>query len=383
MSIYSFILLVSIIYILRTLLFKIGNKLEDKKIKKNISESFTPFVSVIVPSRNEEENIANCLLSLHSSNYPIDKFEIIVVDDRSSDNTYSIIVELSKTIKNLKIVKLENDSQKGNLLGKPGAVQAGIDVSKGEIILMTDADCILSAKWIRKLVTEYSDENNLMVCSSTTSHTKTNFDVIQAIDWLYSSSLARGGVGLNKIVGCFGNNFSIRKSTFDQLGGYRKIQFTVTEDFSLMKAVDEIENKDANKNDNAGNIRYLCDVDALVVTNACKSFGEYIKQKKRWALGGKALGWKAFVLVLTSLSLWTGIFSSIYYNKPHLSIFLVFTRLICDMWILIPVLNTLNYRKLKSWLIPSIIYFMMIELVIPFTLFSNKIEWKNQVFKGS
>lgn len=377
MSIYSFILLVSIIYILRTLLFKIGNKLEDKKIKKNISESFTPFVSVIVPSRNEEENIANCLMSLNHSTYPKDKYEIIVIDDRSTDNTYSIILELSKTIKNLKIVKLENDSQKGNLLGKPGAVQAGIDIAIGEIILMTDADCILPTKWIRKLVTEYSDEENLMVCSSTTSHTKTNFDVIQAIDWLYSSALARGGVGLNKIVGCFGNNFSIRKSTFDKLGGYRKIQFTVTEDFSLMKAVDEMEFKD-----NA-NIRYLCDIDALVVTNACKTFGEYIKQKKRWALGGKALGWKAFVLVLTSLSLWTGIFSSIYYGKPHLSIFLVFTRLICDMWILIPVLNTLNYRKLKSWLVPSIIYFMLIELVIPFTLFSNKIEWKNQVFKGS
>ncbi len=389
MSIYYFILIVSIIYILRTLSFKIGNKIEDKKNINNIEDKYTPFVSIVVPSRNEEQNIANCLNSLSKSDYPLDKFEIIAIDDRSTDETFLILSTLLDSIPNLKIVKLENESQKGNLKGKPGASQAGIDQAKGEIILMTDADCILPKSWLRRMVNEYRNPKTLMVASFTTVTIKSVFDVIQAIDWLYSCTLARGGVGLGKIVGCFGNNLSIKKDIFDNLGGYRKIPFTITEDFALMNAVDNfiplennnLENNLSNNTKNHENIRYICDPKAVIETQPCKTFTEYIKQKKRWAIGGKALGWKAFLLVVSSLSLWFGILLSFVLLKFHLTAILIITRLVCDIWVIYPILKRVKYIFLSSWLIPSILYFMIIELIIPFTLFSNKIEWKNQVFK--
>lgn len=381
MSIYTFIFFVSIIYVIRTILFKYGNSLEDKKqnhIQRN-NKFFS--VSIIIPARNEEKNITACVESLSKSTYPVNKFEIIVVDDRSDDNTFLLLLELQKRIKNLKVIKLDESSQKGNLLGKPGAVQAGIDNSSGEIILMTDADCVFKPDWISTLVHPYNNSEVLMVCSSTTTNLDTTFDVVQAIDWLYSSALARGGVGLNKVVGCFGNNFSIRRETFEKLGGYRKINFTVTEDFALMKSVDDLPSN--TKSEKINKIMYLSNSNGLVITKACPSFSQYLKQKKRWALGGKALGWKAFVLVLTSLSLWTGIIASAALGKVHLSTFLIAIRIICDITILSPIIKKASYQKVFSWLIPSVCYFMVMELIIPFTLLSNKIEWKNQVFSDN
>ncbi len=381
MDIYLLFLISAIIYLSRTILFKFGNKLEEANNLNIINYDFVPFVSIVVPARNEENNIAHCLISLSKSQYPIDKYEIVIVNDRSSDNTLEVINSLKFQIPNLKIVNITDDSQKGNLRGKPGASQAGIDVADGEFILMTDADCFVPKTWVRRVVNEFQNPNTHLVCSYTTVDGKNPFEIVQSVEWIYSNTLARGGVGLGKVIGCFGNNLSVRKSTFEKLGGYRKIPFTVTEDLSLMKAIDESNFDESNINKNKSKIRYICDTMAVIETSPCKTFAEYIEQHKRWAMGGRALGWKAFVLVFTSLSLWAGIFLSLINFKFHLAALLITLRVVCDIWIILPTLNKIKYTYLKSWLVPSIMFFMLIELIIPFTLFSNKIVWKNQVFK--
>lgn len=377
MDIYLLFLIAAIIYLSRTILFKFGNKFEQSNNLNIINYDYVPFVSIVVPARNEEDNIANCLISLSKTQYPIDKYEIIIVNDRSTDNTLEIINSLKFQISNLKVVNILNDTQKGNLRGKPGASQAGIDASVGEFILMTDADCFVPKTWVRRVVNEFQNPNTHLVSSYTTVDGKTPFEIVQSVEWIYSNTLARGGVGLGKIIGCFGNNLSVRKSTFEKLGGYRNIPFTVTEDLSLMKAIDETK-----LIQNSNRIRYICDTMAVIETAPCKTFAEYLEQHKRWAMGGRALGWKAFVFVFTSLSLWAGIFLSLLSFKFHLAAILISLRVVCDIWIISPTLNKIKYTYLKSWLVPSIMFFMFIELIIPFTLFSNKIVWKNQVFKS-
>ena len=105
-----------------------------------------PFVSVIVPARNEEKYVERCLLSLLSQNYP--SFEIIAVDDNSSDNTLKIIREVKNktcdgnaiglSTDKLKIISLKGKPEKWT--GKTWASQQGYIQSKGNILLFTDAD---------------------------------------------------------------------------------------------------------------------------------------------------------------------------------------------------------------------------------------------------
>lgn len=100
-----------------------------------------PFCSVIIPAFNEEQNIETCLLSLTSQSYPRDKFEIIVVDNGSTDKT----TEIASTYADLVLAKPE---------GNVGAVRNfGIANASGEIIICTDADCVVSHDWIEAGVT--------------------------------------------------------------------------------------------------------------------------------------------------------------------------------------------------------------------------------------
>ena len=112
----------------------------SSKKKRSTNDPFIyPFVSVIVPARNEQEHIKRCLLSLHAQNYP--NFEVIAIDDGSTDNTLKIMKEIERTVvpKNiLKIISLTN--KPNSWTGKTWASQQGYLQSKGSILLLTDAD---------------------------------------------------------------------------------------------------------------------------------------------------------------------------------------------------------------------------------------------------
>ncbi|MBN1638317.1 MAG: glycosyltransferase, partial [Ignavibacteriales bacterium] len=115
------------------------------KIEKNkiIADEF---ISILIPFRNEADNSLSCLKSLESQNFPKDKFEIIFIDDNSTDDSVKIILQNKKN-KNVKIISAEETDD--NFGHKKRAIQKGIDNSLGEIIVTTDADCIHNPNWLK------------------------------------------------------------------------------------------------------------------------------------------------------------------------------------------------------------------------------------------
>jgi glycosyltransferase involved in cell wall biosynthesis len=101
-----------------------------------------PKVSVIIPTYNEKERVAKCIESLLSQSYPQDKIEIIVVDDGSTDGTSSFI---KKNFPKVKLITKKNS-------GAYDSRNKGIAAASGEIIALTDSDCIPSPKWVEKFV---------------------------------------------------------------------------------------------------------------------------------------------------------------------------------------------------------------------------------------
>lgn len=355
---------------IRSLIFLYGVGRERNK-SHGIHQNFKPFVSVVVPARNESANIRNCLLSIAKSNYDTDKFEIIAVNDRSDDNTLEIMQDCMQQISNLKTLNIENENQKANLKGKPGALQAGINIANGELILMTDADCTVNENWISTIVNSFANPNIGIVASFTNISGTRCFDKHQAIEWIYLHTMASGGIGLNQPLGCYGNNLSVRKSVFDKIGGYQNIKFSVTEDLALLQAIKAVGYK----------ARYIADHNSLITTQPCKNFKEYTKQRHRWAIGGLDLGWRATIFVISSGLYILGLLASIVFLEPLLFVALILFRWVFDILMLVPIMISLKIHSLIKWIPFSSILFTVGECIVPFLILKKDVEWKGQIFK--
>ncbi len=360
------------VYFLRFLFYYIGAG-KQRDMSLNIPEATSlPFVSVIIPSRNEEKNIAACLESFIDVDYPTNKFEIIAINDRSSDNTPDIIESFKEKLPNLILLNLTEDRAEKNLFGKPGALDAGINAARGEFVLMTDADCTVSRGWIKNLVTSFIKSKADIIPSFTLVKGNSLFEKVQSIEWIFLETMAAGAIGMKRPQGCFGNNLSIRKSKYDELGGYSKIKFSVTEDLALLKAVFQ----------SGGNTFFSTNPNTTVETLPVRDFSEYLSQHRRWAIGGKDLGWDAAFFLVSNILIWIGIVAGLITGNYLWALSLLLFRLLADSFLILPTLLRLKQLRLIPWIFPSVLFFMIMELVIPFLVIDNTVKWKGQVFRS-
>ena len=356
-------------YVARIAFFFRGFYRERSRWQPNIA---VPTVTVLVPARNEAENIERCVNSLLSVDYPVEKLEVIIVDDRSSDATPEILDRLASGHSVLKVLHRTPQEVDPNLRGKAGALQYGIDHAAGEIIVMTDADCIVNPQWIRAMVSPFADPKVGIVNALTSVSGDGFFDRIQDVEWTYTEVMACGGVGNNTPLGCFGNNLAIRRDVFNGLGGYRKIPFSVTEDMALQLAVHE-----------AGHtVRYLIRPDITVETNPCTTLLEYIKQHHRWVRGGTGLGMRAFWFVLTSMALWAGFALSAVTGSWIWFWSFLALRLLADGALISSAALSIGRPRIIPMIIPAMLLLMSTELFLPILALKKQVTWKGQVFKN-
>jgi cellulose synthase/poly-beta-1,6-N-acetylglucosamine synthase-like glycosyltransferase len=231
-------------------------------------------VSVVVAARNEETNILSCLESLGKLIYPENKLEVIIVDDASIDETSSIINDFIIRTPHFKTIRLD-ENQSDKLKGKVRAMAEGIKLSSGEIILTTDADCIVNPRWA-KTIASYYVGNVGVVDGFTSQSMKDSFTGMQAIDFIYSFYCC-WTINLGKPISCIGNNMSFRKKAYEETGGFENLPFSVTEDFLLLNSIHKLKKYE---------VVYPLDITSLIVSKPASSFRELFNQKKRWAVGG-------------------------------------------------------------------------------------------------
>lgn len=362
----------AVLYGLRIFTFVYGAARERSRfIGKPVEKRTEPFVSIIVPARNEETRIRTCIESLSKSNYPVDKYEIVVVNDRSTDLTANVLQSLKDDYTNLKILTLTDSRTIKNLQGKPGALQSGIDNSKGEIILMTDADCTVEKEWVTTMVNQFSNPKVGLVPSYTLIKADTFFEQMQAVEWIMNHTMASAGVGIGQPLGCYGNNLAVRRSALESVGGYKDIRFSVTEDLALLQAIFA----------KGWEVRYVCSPFAVVTTLPCETLGEYILQHHRWLRGGVDLGWRAVVFVAFSASLWICIVATILNADYWLLPVILGIRVLGDFAVIAPVLTILKRKRQIGWALLAVGFLILLELIMPISLLKKEVVWKGQVFR--
>ncbi|MGQ9560855.1 MAG: glycosyltransferase [Candidatus Oleimicrobiaceae bacterium] len=237
-----------------------------------------PRVSIVVAARDEEAHLHRCLHSLAQVDYPRDRLEIILVDHQSRDRTGALLAAFSAQHHHARLVRVRDGFTA--LCGKAAAAAAGIERSHGEIVLMTDADCAIPPTWVRTVVSHFVPEVGV-VCGFTTVHGEAGrFAQAQALDWLFLLSVAAGAGELGKPLSWVGNNLAFRRSAYDQVGGYRGVGFSLTEDFALFRAISTLT---------SWKVRYVRDPAALVETQALPQWRQVLAQRLRWAIGGRSV----------------------------------------------------------------------------------------------
>ena len=261
-AIYLLILLYLIIGVLRTKIV-----LSDKE----------PFVSVIIAAHNESQYIETCLDSILNQNYPHEKIEIIIVNDRSEDATAMILNKYEKNNALIRVLTISECEPK--LSPKKNALTKAINIAKGEIIATTDADCKTSPQWLKKGISYFTSETGMVVGLAPLNPTSWLISPLVCIDAIVGGITAYGTLGWNHAVTCTGRNFFYRKKLFDEIAGFSGIDHILMgdDDLLMMKMKKETD----------CTIRFMPDSLSAVPSATATGWHHFISQRSRHIAASK------------------------------------------------------------------------------------------------
>ena len=243
-----------------------------------IKNNYKPTVSVVVAARNEARNIRHLLEGLSQQTYPIEKLQIIIADDRSSDKTGTIINDFAKKHTNFLGINISEPSK--TMTPKKYALTKAIEKSTGEIIISTDADCRVPNTWVESAVNLFDEETGIILgYSRVDTGSDSLLDHYQSIDFLALMSANAGTVGWDNPWTGTGQNIAYRRSAFDKIGGFTPVAKQISgDDFYLVQAISKI-----------AKVKYNTNSDNFVTTKPLENILKFISQRIRWASNSRKL----------------------------------------------------------------------------------------------
>jgi cellulose synthase/poly-beta-1,6-N-acetylglucosamine synthase-like glycosyltransferase len=221
---------------------------------------------VVVPFRNEAPRLAACIASILAQSYPTERWELILVDDHSTDESLSVIQEFFPH-PGIRLLQAEGE-------GKKAALATGIRAAKGEIILQTDADVRVAKDWIWIMAASFSPETALVSGPVYLEPGTSLFGQVQSLESMGLVSIGAGSIGMGKPNMCNGANLAFRKSAFEEVGGFSGIDGVASGDDELLlqkiHALGKYE------------IRFAKSFSALVSTDVQPDWESFRAQRLRW-----------------------------------------------------------------------------------------------------
>jgi cellulose synthase/poly-beta-1,6-N-acetylglucosamine synthase-like glycosyltransferase len=229
-------------------------------------------VTVLVPARNEAGNIERCLLALMAQQYPLQLWEVIVIDDASTDDTLAIVHRFEARFSNLRSIALPLHVVHAH---KKRALAAGIAIASGSLVVCTDADCTMGPHWLASLV--HAHEQGAVLVAAPVMYTTqaTLLSVFQTLDMLSLQAITGASVGSGLHAMCNGANFAYTKAAFEAVNGFEGIDRQPTgDDMLLMHKILAA---------GLGHAVWLKQRSALVTTAAVATWYDFFQQRIRWA----------------------------------------------------------------------------------------------------
>ncbi|GAA4743562.1 glycosyltransferase [Flavisolibacter ginsenosidimutans] len=244
------------------------NKLQDYK---PAAQTPAVFVSVIVAARNEEKTLPLLLKDLSEQTFPQHLFEVIVVDDYSTDNTAAVASKFKA--QNIRIIF--PDAPPG-ASSKKAAIASGIKKTKGELMLITDADCRVSKEWLQIMASFYKERSAAFIAAPVAfTHDNSLLQIFQVLDFITLQGVTAASVNANVHTMCNGANLAYTKQAFEEVNGFAGIDKVATGDDMLL--MHKIWKAYPQK------VCYLKCKEAVVETTPMQSWKDFLLQRRRWA----------------------------------------------------------------------------------------------------
>ncbi len=342
----------------------------NKSFSEEVKDSPVHFLSVIIPFRNEEKNLLSLIESLLKLDYPKEKFEVLLIDDHSTDNSLKRARQLSSDYANFKVVSAPSN-------GKKSAIGNGVEISKGEIIVTTDGDCEVPMEWLRSINNQFLNPAICMVVGAVRIESDDSFfSKLQALEFSGLIGSTASSLLLGFPAMCNGANLSYRKKAFVQVSGYEgNTQIASGDDEFLMRKV--------IKKFGVSSLKFLNDSNAVVTTSPQSSILDFFIQRIRWA--GK---WRhnsdPFILLLALFVLlfqttWLTAIGCLFFGlAKSLLIALLVTKIFLEGLFLIAVSRFLRQKfHVHAFFFLQIIYPVYVVVV---GILSNvvRVSWKGR-----
>ena len=333
--------------------------------------------SIIVPFRNEAENLPKLLQSLKTLNYPKQLFEIVCVDDESNDDSVGTISSFSRLNPDFQIKVLKNTRATNS--PKKDAIASAIKVAEYEWVITTDADCIAPKHWLDAFDAFIGRHPYEFVVAPVTYHEVDSFlDRFQLLDFLSLMGATIGGFGIRRPFLCNGANLAYRKTLFDSVNGFEGNDDIASGDdiFLLEKALKS----------NGRNVGYLKSEHAIVLTKPQSSWKALMAQRKRWAaktsnydsLFGKLTG--LIVLLMNASLICALAFTIIGELSPRLLFYAFIIKFGIDFLLLFKTSRFFSQeRYLGSFVVSSVVYPFFCVYVAFISVFTTY-KWKGRSF---
>ncbi len=333
-----------------------------KNFEPKTTQKSTTF-SIIIPFRNEKNNLPILVESIKKLNYPTTLFEVILVDDASTDG-YVLPSNIGFTIQLLKN-KLHTKT------GKKEALTQGIRQAKNQWIVTTDADCQVPEQWLQILDAYIQEHQPKMVVMPVKYQPENTFLYhFQNIEMLSLQGVTKGTFGIKQPFMCNGANFAYQKDFFNQLNGFENNVHIASGDdvFLLQKALIN----------HSQSIHYISSNDGVVTTQATQKWNELVHQKVRWASKTKAYSvvfakLLAVLVVLANLAI-LACFFAYFFTKNTVFLGLVFIKILIDI-LLLSQSNAFFQSKINYFFSSAILY-PFFTLYIFFRSLNGRYRWK-------
>lgn len=330
-----------------------------------------PNISIVIAARNEASSISACLESIYKNEYPFPNFEVIVVDDHSTDQTSQIARSIDH--QNISVTVLSSPGQ-----GKKAAVDYGISMAKFPNILCTDADSIVSNQWLISHATSFNTTGIAMSCGVVLPTKGERF--IENFQWLdFAATMAITSYGINKKQFYLANGANI---------GFTKVGFYGVNGFSgnaHLASGDDVFLAQKFAESNPNSIRFLQSKDAIVYTKPATNWSAFFNQRKRWASKSshssnqKVVAIQSFVFIFSTFicaSFLVGIWVQ---PLMWIGIIAMCTKLFTDYIFLLKLSKSLENPYAMKFFVPSFFfYFIHIFLSGWHALFPSSYQWKDR-----
>jgi len=337
-------------------------------------------VTVIIPARDEEDNLPPLLQALKAQTYPDNLFEVIVIDDFSADGTPDVVRNFPAS--NIHLLQLSQHLSAEQRLNsyKKKAIEMAVERATGDIIMTTDADCVMGPEWITRMVQFYETYQPKFIAAPVSFHEETNFfKVLQSLDFMTMQGITGALAALKAGTMCNGANLAYERKVFYEVGGFKGIDNIASGDDMLLmyKIFSAYPN----------GVQYMKSDDAIVRTLPVDTFKAFMHQRIRWSSKADKYEDKRLIWVLALVYFWNvgmllaGIAALFLPAWRIWVLALLVYKILVEFYFLIPVARFFDKTALLSRFIPGQLFHIPYIVVAGWLGKFGSYQWKGRKVK--